>query len=220
VWSRSPVASTTNETGEDIKYVGGRFVGDALPMLRLTLVIEVDAGEVDDDPAEAVAGVIDAIRDESWTFAESWTWAVEAPDSEGRYQLAGFCTDLAFEPSPAGDTLSEYDLSGNVLRQAWCRETAQPGSSRPATSFGDGTWQVGVDIQPGIYVTTIPSMRDGYESASGYWARLGDFGGRDVLANAGPSAGSQEIVEIFPDDVGFNSEGCGTWTRRAPSNRR
>lgn len=62
--------------------------------------------------------------------------------------------------------------------------------------FGDGTWEVGVDIEPGRYRI---------EPDSGcYWARLRDRGaGVDsVIQNANPR-GQQEIVDIAGSDGYF-----------------
>lgn len=71
--------------------------------------------------------------------------------------------------------------------------------------FGDGTWEVGVDIEPGRYRI---------EPGSGcYWARLRDRGaGVDsVIQNANPR-GQQEVVDIAASDGYFESGRCGTWT--------
>ena len=73
-------------------------------------------------------------------------------------------------------------------------------------SFGDGTYQVGTDVQPGTYRT-----RKG--SPFCYWERLRNFSGgmNGILANGG--TGAPGIITIEPTDAGFHSEGCGTWTK-------
>ena len=73
-------------------------------------------------------------------------------------------------------------------------------------SFSDGTYQVGTDIQPGTYRT-----REG--SPACYYERLKDFTGgmNSILANANTDAPA--VVTIKPTDAGFNSQGCGTWTK-------
>jgi hypothetical protein len=83
-------------------------------------------------------------------------------------------------------------------------EPQKPEPQKP--SFGDGTYQVGTDIQPGTYRT-----RDG--SLNCYWERLKDFNGdlNSILANGNTSAPA--IVTIERTDAGFNSQGCGTWTQ-------
>lgn len=70
-------------------------------------------------------------------------------------------------------------------------------------SFKDGTWQVGTNIQPGIYRTE--------GSIFCYWERLSGFGGTidEIISNetlSGPG-----VVLILPSDAGFSSSGCGTW---------
>jgi hypothetical protein len=84
--------------------------------------------------------------------------------------------------------------------------TWAPYSPSPVSSFGNGFWKVGGDIEPGIWRTTSAS--------SCYWARLSGFSGKldDILANDNAD-GSTVTVQIFPSDDGFQSSRCGTWTR-------
>jgi hypothetical protein len=73
----------------------------------------------------------------------------------------------------------------------------------PATSFsGDGTFRVGVDIQPGTY------RSEG--GAACYWERLRGLSGSidDMIANG--VAGSP--VQILPSDVAFKTQACGSWS--------
>ncbi len=74
----------------------------------------------------------------------------------------------------------------------------------PLTAFGDGTFFVGTEIEPGTYKNT--------GAGDCYWERLRGFGNtlHDIITNnmAGPS---QSIVTISPTDKGFSSENCGTW---------
>lgn len=71
--------------------------------------------------------------------------------------------------------------------------------------FGDGTWEVGVDIEPGRYRT---DPGDGC-----YWARLRSRGGGvDAIIDNNNARGGQEIVEIAASDAYFESVRCGTWT--------
>jgi hypothetical protein len=71
--------------------------------------------------------------------------------------------------------------------------------------FGDGTFIIGEDIQPGTYRASSPSR-------GCYYARLSGFGGSvdDILANA--NTDYPTVVTIQPTDKGFKSDGCGTWT--------
>jgi hypothetical protein len=74
------------------------------------------------------------------------------------------------------------------------------------TSFGKGTFIVGTDIRPGWYRSS---------NVTGcYWARLRGFDGslREIIAN-GVRTHGHAVVRIRRRDVGFQSRGCGTWTR-------
>jgi hypothetical protein len=75
----------------------------------------------------------------------------------------------------------------------------------PRTTIGEGTFRVGVDIEPGTY-TALGTSRDCY------WKRLSNFTGvNDIIANhlaPGPAT-----VTILPTDAGFVTNSCGTWTK-------
>ena len=71
---------------------------------------------------------------------------------------------------------------------------------------GDGTYEVGVDVKPGTYVSKAPD-------SNCYWARTtGGDGIGDIIAN-GNSAG-QVVVTIKSGDKFFESNGCSDWTKR------
>ena len=76
----------------------------------------------------------------------------------------------------------------------------------PATSFEDGTFQIGVHIEPGTY------RADGDPDELCYWARLSSFShaGIDGIITNG---NNPTVIEIAASDAGFTSFGCGTWTR-------
>lgn len=78
------------------------------------------------------------------------------------------------------------------------------------SSFGDGTYLVGTDIQPGTYAT---------QALSGcYWERLSGLSGTsdDVIANDFVGADGQVVVTIAGSDVAFHTEDCGTWAMVGP----
>lgn len=81
--------------------------------------------------------------------------------------------------------------------------TTQNGSSIP----GDGTFQVGVDVQPGTYISTAP------DSGNCYWARLSGSDGFDNIIDNSNSSG-QSLVTIKATDKFFESRGCNAWTKR------
>lgn len=74
----------------------------------------------------------------------------------------------------------------------------------PKTSFSDGIYIVGTDIQPGTYKSSGGS--------SCYYERLSGFGGTldEIIANE--IARGTAIVTIAASDAGFKSERCGTWS--------
>lgn len=85
--------------------------------------------------------------------------------------------------------------------------TPSPTPAPAGYSFGSGVKQVGVEVVAGATYRTR-SARSGC-----YWARLSGFGGTldEIIANDitdGPA-----VVTIGPNDVGFESTRCGTWTQ-------
>lgn len=82
--------------------------------------------------------------------------------------------------------------------------SGQTASLGARTSFGEGTYRVGTDIESGLYRT---AGGDGC-----YWARLEGFGGDEIIQNYignGPA-----VVTISPNDVGFETRRCGTWEKQ------
>jgi transcription initiation factor TFIID subunit TAF12 len=79
----------------------------------------------------------------------------------------------------------------------------EPALQKP--SFGDSTYQVETDVQPGTYRT-----REG--SPNCYNERLKGFTGdmNSLIANG--NTNNPTIVTIAPTDAGFQSQSCGTWT--------
>ena len=77
--------------------------------------------------------------------------------------------------------------------------------------FVDGVWQVGTDIQPGVYRTIPPEGSLGITNC--YWARLSGLGGDfdDIIANENTDSPTQ--VEIMDSDVAFKASGCGEWSK-------
>lgn len=77
---------------------------------------------------------------------------------------------------------------------------------KPYSSFGDGVWQVGVDIKPGLYKT--PGTND-----MCYYERLSGFNtddSQDIISSN--AVNGPVTVEILPTDKAFSSARCGTWT--------
>ncbi len=72
---------------------------------------------------------------------------------------------------------------------------------------GDGTYQVGVDVKAGTYVSSKP------DSGNCYWARLSGSDGFEDIIDNGNSAG-QVVVTIKKTDKFFETNGCNDWTKR------
>lgn len=74
------------------------------------------------------------------------------------------------------------------------------------TTFGDGEYIVGKDIEPGTY-------KSEGAASMGYWARVKGFSGElpDIIANGNPTGSI--IVEIGESDYGFKTWGNGMWTK-------
>jgi hypothetical protein len=92
------------------------------------------------------------------------------------------------------------DLKGKLADQA----KAGGYSVNARSSFGDGIWLVGEEIQPGTYRSPA--------GGSCYWARLSGFGGfDDIIINGGFTR--NQTVTISASDKGFESSNCGTWVK-------
>lgn len=82
-----------------------------------------------------------------------------------------------------------------------------PAPTGPLTTFGDGVWEVGVDVAPGKYKTA------GTDSYGCYYARLQNNDGTvaDIISNGfgqGPVT-----VTVKPTDGYFETSGCVDWTK-------
>ncbi|WP_155767181.1 hypothetical protein [Mycobacterium colombiense] len=85
----------------------------------------------------------------------------------------------------------------------WSLASMTPASQPSTTIPGDGTYAVGVDIQPGSYVSSNP----GYCS----WYRLSGFSGSGQIIASDNTASGKQYVTIAPSDVGFKTNSCATW---------
>jgi len=106
--------------------------------------------------------------------------------------------------APAIVTIAASDKGfKSVNCSTWTQDLSQITSSQ--TSFGDGTFIIGTDIQAGTYKNT---GRDGC-----YYSRLSGFGGSigDIIANE--NTDTSAIISIAPTDRGFKSVHCGTWSK-------
>jgi hypothetical protein len=78
----------------------------------------------------------------------------------------------------------------------------------PATAMaGEGTYEVGVDVQPGTYISAPTSDNNCY------WARMKAGDGQDNIIANNNTTGSAVVV-IRASDKFFTSSGCSDWTQR------
>ncbi|WP_396928141.1 hypothetical protein [Mycolicibacterium sp.] len=88
--------------------------------------------------------------------------------------------------------------------------STQPPTVGPKTTFdGDRTFLVGKDIVPGHY-------RSGGGSGGRtdcYWERQSSLGGGNRAIIASDLAEGQQIAEILPNDVAFQSKHCQPWEK-------
>ncbi len=103
-------------------------------------------------------------------------------------------------------TVTVHDRAPTLLPGSQ-QQVAGSGSSTNQQSVpvvpGDGTFRVGLDVQPGTY------RSDGSDGC--YWARLKGLSGstNDIIANS--AAPGPQVVEIAPTDVAFKSSNCASW---------
>ena len=114
--------------------------------------------------------------------------------SGGGYQVVTIGTgDKGFSTSGCGE---------------WSTDLAPVTSSPADPIIEDGIYIVGADASPGTWRNT------GAGPFSCYTARLSGFGGTldEVISNDLSSEGSV-VVTIGASDTGFETTGCGTWTK-------
>lgn len=87
--------------------------------------------------------------------------------------------------------------------------TAGTANAAATTITSDGTYIVGVDIEPGLYVSAGAVDTD----INCWGTRLSGFSGEynDVIAYA--YGKGRVVVRIKPTDAAFDSWNCHTWTR-------
>ena len=102
-----------------------------------------------------------------------------------------------------GPTVTTTKVTRKPAKTVTVKVTPKPKSAIP----GDGTYEVGVDIKPGTYVSPPPS------SGNCYWARLSGSNSLDSIIANNNSSG-QSLVTIASTDKFFETSGCNDWSRR------
>jgi hypothetical protein len=102
---------------------------------------------------------------------------------------------VTIKPTDAGFTSSSCGT--------WTKDLSAITESK--TSFGEGAYIVGTDIEPGTYRNS--------GGTGCYYERLRDFTGdmNSIIANN--NTDNPTVVEIAPSDAGFRSDSCGKWTK-------
>jgi hypothetical protein len=97
------------------------------------------------------------------------------------------------------------DSAAVTVTVAETAEASDAASVAPGT-IADGKYSVPDEVSPGTY--RAPDASDGC-----YWARLRSFSGETsaIIANANESGPA--LVTIAPTDKGFETSGCGTWSK-------
>ncbi len=90
---------------------------------------------------------------------------------------------LEDDNSTLEDKIAKQEDQPKAAKKPAPKPEPEPAEEAQATTFTDGTYLVGIDIQPGQYRGEVTS------SMGGYWARLSGTSGEldDVIANDGPS---------------------------------
>lgn len=149
------------------------------------------AAELRADGAEAASRA--ALEDE----LENRMTELEDEAAESLAFLTADLEERAKELDDRGDALDEQEAD-LVSRESRLERTLRD-------EFGNGTWEVGVDIKPGRY-RTVPGDRC-------YWARLRNrSGGVGSIVDNNNARGEQEIIVIASSDAYFESRNCGRWT--------
>jgi hypothetical protein len=124
---------------------------------------------------------------------------------ERRSGVSGAFEEILANGNPSGQAIVEVLPEDAAFNSTGCgRWAVYAPPPAAATSFGDGDWAVGQQIQPGRYRATGASFCY-WERATGFSHAFGE-----ILANGNPSG--EPVVEILASDVRFTSNGCGTWT--------
>jgi len=161
---------------------------------------------LDGDCASAVAAYVQTLVEAPATFVD-WPldeviarWNTVVSGDEERAWLTAFERRYLDLDASAGQPRTAVPRGTPDERLVAARPIA------PRAEFGDGIWEVGVDIEPGLYEANA--------GPGAYWARLADFTGNAILGNGLTDRASHLLVEILVSDAGFKSDNCGQWRRR------
>ena len=149
------------------------------------------------------------------------TWLVGSEIAPGRYRTAsdscrwrvwsseGFRPETGLAWTVFEEDVVDIDPTDVGFSSRGCKWTTDlTPRIAPGEPFGDGTWLVGSEVAPGLYVAE--RAHPVWEKCE--WERRRDFRrGVARFFEISSSASLAAIVEINPDDAGFHSRNCGVW---------
>ena len=150
------------------------------------------------------------------------THIVKTDIQAGTYRSQGTRTCYWARLSGFGGQLDDIIANGNnspeiitisvsdaAFETSGCGQWVEIGSTYPATpasTFSDGTYEVGKHIEPGTY------RADGSPDDLCYWARLSSFS-HSGISGVITNGNSPTVIQISGSDKGFTAFGCGNWTK-------
>jgi hypothetical protein len=164
-------------------------------------------------------------------YGNQWAY-LQVNSTDLGEKLAGLGWVWAYPDSPAPQAYNQRILNQvDAARAAKagqfgaiCPESAAPGTAAPGTAvpgpavaaspastISDGTYVVGVDIQPGTYRTAGPSEDAVIKTC--IWSRRSDTSGEFKSVIATNIAQGPTTVTIKPTDGAFESRGCSPWQK-------
>lgn len=200
---RPPVALPPDER----RWHTGHLIAAALAGLLIGAFI--GAALKDDSPSATVAAGSTTLLVTTTTSPSDvpGLFGTTAPSGfgSGGGQSQGGPNITAPNPFGASATTSPTTVFGSGLTP-----TTTSGAVTPLTSFvGDGTFRVGIDIQPGTYRSNGPSTA----GVPCSWERQATFGDSTSVIDANPLVLEPVQVTILPSDRGFRTARCQIWTR-------
>jgi hypothetical protein len=122
--------------------------------------------------------------------------------------FGGTFDEIIANDNVVGPTIVTIAATDKGFKSSRCNRWTQdlsPITSSPTAPFSDGAFMVNMDIAPGTWRSS--------GNGGCYWERLRGFSGEfaDIIANDNVSEST--VVTISPEDAGFSSTRCGTWTK-------
>jgi hypothetical protein len=146
-------------------------------------------------------------------IATDGTWTLDVELDEGVNEVVLRLGDddstaqtfsITYRPVAAAATPS---ATPEVTAEPTPEATPEPTPAPAFATVEDGTWEVGSEIRAGTYRLREPA-------GFCYWARLKGFDGSlsEIIANDNV-IDAYAVVTIGKKDAGFESNGCGEWTK-------